>query len=334
MKILFFILFLLYTMSLWGQHQAPAPLFRDPITDGAADPVLIWNRTEKNWWMLYTQRRANSETADVAYCYGNQIGIASSDDHGQSWVYRGTLDLDIEPGHNTFWAPDVVYHNGKYHMFVSYIQGVRNHWSGNACIAHYTSKNLWDWKYAGKPQINSNISDPTLYRTPDGTWKMWYKDQNRGSVTMMAESKNLKKWITHDQPAIGGNAHEGPKVFRFGNYYWMITDEWQGLRVYRSTDLNTWEKQGLLLDKPGKRFQDTPQGAHADVVVAGDKAYIFYFTHPGRKSHTETRNDESGNLPYQYRRSCIQVAPLTIQDGLLICDRNSDFDFYLPNEED
>ena len=189
-------------------------------------------------------------------------------------------------------------------------------------------------KYAGKPQINSNIIDPTLYRTPDGTWKMWYKDQNRGSVTMMAESKNLKKWITHDQPAIGGNAHEGPKVFRFGNYYWMITDEWQGLRVYRSTDLNTWEKQGLLLDKPGKRFQDTPQGAHADVVVAGDKAYIFYFTHPGRKSHTETRNDESGNLPYQYRRSCIQVAPLTIQDGLLICDRNSDFDFYLPTEED
>ena len=217
MKILFFILFLLYTMSLWGQHQAPAPLFRDPITDGAADPVLIWNRTEKNWWMLYTQRRANSETADVAYCYGNQIGIASSDDHGQSWVYRGTLDLDIEPGHNIFWAPDVVYHNGKYHMFVSYIQGVRNHWSGNACIAHYTSKNLWDWKYAGKPQINSNIIDPTLYRTPDGTWKMWYKDQNRGSVTMMAESKNLKKWITHDQPAIGGNAHEGPKVFRFGS---------------------------------------------------------------------------------------------------------------------
>ena len=71
-------------------------------------------RYEKNWWMLYTQRRANSETADVAYCYGNQIGIASSDDHGQSWVYRGTLDLDIEPGHNTFWAPDVVYHNGKY----------------------------------------------------------------------------------------------------------------------------------------------------------------------------------------------------------------------------
>ena len=52
-------------------RKAAAPLYRDPITDGAADPVLIWNRQEKTWWMLYTQRRANQETADVAYCYGN-----------------------------------------------------------------------------------------------------------------------------------------------------------------------------------------------------------------------------------------------------------------------
>ena len=59
-------------------------------------------------------------------------------------------------------------------------------------------------KYAGKPQINSNIIDPTLYRTPDGTWKMWYKDQNRGSVTMMAESKKM------DYPRSAGNWRECP----------------------------------------------------------------------------------------------------------------------------
>lgn len=33
-------------------HVAPAPLFRDPVTDGAADPVIVWNREEKSWWML------------------------------------------------------------------------------------------------------------------------------------------------------------------------------------------------------------------------------------------------------------------------------------------
>jgi hypothetical protein len=28
--------------------RAPRPLFRDPIYDGAADPVVIWNQREKN----------------------------------------------------------------------------------------------------------------------------------------------------------------------------------------------------------------------------------------------------------------------------------------------
>ncbi|SFW17838.1 hypothetical protein [Chitinophaga sancti] len=57
-------------------HQAPAPLFRDPIFDGAADPTLIWNDREKAWWMLYTQRRASVDAENVAYCYGSKIGIA------------------------------------------------------------------------------------------------------------------------------------------------------------------------------------------------------------------------------------------------------------------
>lgn len=37
----------------------PAPLFRDPIYDGAADPTIIWNREAKTGWQLYTHRRAN-----------------------------------------------------------------------------------------------------------------------------------------------------------------------------------------------------------------------------------------------------------------------------------
>src|SRR5690554_1169785 len=80
--------------------QVSAPIYRDPITDGAADPCLIYNALEDAWWMLYTQRRANSETADVAYCYGNEIGIAYSKDNGKTWRYRGTLDLEFERGKN------------------------------------------------------------------------------------------------------------------------------------------------------------------------------------------------------------------------------------------
>lgn len=99
------LLLLTGSLSQSSAQKAPAPMYRDPITDGAADPALVWNRAEKCWWMLYTQRRANTEAENVAYCYGTAIGIASSDDNGQTWVYRGTLDLQIDPGHNTFWAP-------------------------------------------------------------------------------------------------------------------------------------------------------------------------------------------------------------------------------------
>ena len=85
-------------------NEAPAPLFRDPIYDGAADPTLIWNRQEKSWWLLYTNRRANVECLGVAWVHGTDIGIASSLDQGHSWHYRGVLEgLEFTRGRNTFW---------------------------------------------------------------------------------------------------------------------------------------------------------------------------------------------------------------------------------------
>ena len=312
-------------------RKAPAPLFRDPVHDGAADPVVFWNREAKEWWMLYTARRANTDAADVAYCYGTNIGIASSSDNGRSWVYRGELDLEFEKGKNTFWAPDLVWSNGKYHLFVAYIRGVRNHWGGQKRMAHYTSTNLWDWNFEGLLSLSSeNVIDATLFQTSDGIWKMWYKDESAGSLTYIAESNDLFNWKWSDDPVITDRPHEGPKVFKVHGYYWMITDEWAGMGVYRSSDLKNWEKQSNpILDKPSSRPEDTPSGAHGDVVVVNNKAYIFYFTHPGRDLHSKASLDVNGILPYSLRRSSVQVAELTIRNGWIECDRDKPFDFYL-----
>lgn len=314
-------------------HKAPAPLYRDPVYDGPADPVVIWNRAEKNWWMLYTQRRANAESADVAYCYGTAIGVAVSDKNGHDWVYKGTLNLEFEAGHNTFWAPDIVYEKGVYHMFVTYIKGVRNHWGGQARLVHYTSTNLWNWKHLGDLKLTSDkIIDPSLIKMPDGVWRMMYKDEhNKGGGNMfMAESSDLLHWKTNDKPVFPGSQQEGPKLFYFKNWYWLLTDEWAGMRVYKSKDLRSWEKQGVILDKLSSRSDDTPSGAHGDVVVTGDKAYIFYFTHPGRKTHIEAPLDSNRNVPYSLRRSSIQVAELVAEKGTLTCNPGADFDFWLP----
>ncbi|MCQ2289608.1 MAG: hypothetical protein MJZ74_11000 [Muribaculaceae bacterium] len=208
--------------AMAGDVVAEAPAFRDPVTDGAADPCVVFNRGEKMWYMFYTQRRANTEACDVAYCYGNKIGVACTDNNGRNWYYRGTLDLDFEPGHNTFWAPDVVYQDGTYHMFVTYIQGVRNHWSGASHIMHCASN----------------------------------------------------------------------------------------------------------------RRDDGPSGSHGDVVVVGDRAWVFYFTHPGRKRHPDADHDANDNIPYEHRRSSIQVAELEVtSDGKLqVKDRNAGVHIWLPNE--
>ncbi|MDQ2864330.1 MAG: glycosyl hydrolase, partial [Bacteroidota bacterium] len=72
-----------------------------------------------------------------------------------------------------------------------------------------------------------------------------------------------------------------------------------------------------------------PSGAHGDVIVLKDKAYIFYFTHPGRKTHGDATMRPDGIYPFDERRSSIQVAPLKIKNGTLVSDRMKPFDFWL-----
>lgn len=52
-----------------------APLFRDPIYDGAADPTVIWNSQAQEWWMIYTNRRATAEELGVAWVHGTDPHI-------------------------------------------------------------------------------------------------------------------------------------------------------------------------------------------------------------------------------------------------------------------
>src|ERR1035437_1691406 len=83
---------------------APAPLFRDPIYDGASDPVAIWNRQEKNWWLLYTQRRANVDGPGVAWVHGSDIGVARSmrrrtAQSKRSWLLN--LSCEVRPSHRS-----------------------------------------------------------------------------------------------------------------------------------------------------------------------------------------------------------------------------------------
>ncbi|ASA21443.1 glycosyl hydrolase [Paenibacillus donghaensis] len=307
-----------------------APLFRDPIHDGATDPTLIWNRAAKEWWMVYTSRRASAEDSGVAWVHGSGLGVASSKDGGATWAYRGLLPgLDIEWGHNTFWAPEIIWHEGTYHMYVSYIQGVPDRWSGfERNILHYTSPDLLAWSYQSMLSLSSNrVIDACVFPLPGGGFRMWYKDEAHNSATYAADSQNLYDWEVVG-PVLTHQGHEGPNVFEFKGSYWMIIDEWRGQGVFRSEDLEHWERNGLILDQPGSRPDDGTIGLHADVVVQGDEAFIFYFTHPERSA-------ANANLStYATRRSSVQAARLDVVEGKLVCDRDEAFELALRGESE
>ncbi|MBN1418492.1 MAG: DUF4965 domain-containing protein [Planctomycetes bacterium] len=306
--------------------SVPAPLYRDPVYDGAADPVLVWNPRERAWWMFYTQRRAKLDLPGVEWCHQTEIGVAESRDEGMTWTYIGMLSLSHPDAGYSFWAPDVIRDDaGTYHLFVSYVPGpahTHRNWGGERHIFHYTSDDLWAWAFRARIPLSSNhCIDPTLFRRPDGAWRMWYKDEGRRSETLAVESRDLIEWKAVDDPGVSKLYGEGPKVFRFAGRYWLIKDPNRGLDVYRSDDLDAWTYQGKILERPGRRNDDATIGKHADVVVCGDRAFIIYFTHPDGQDFPL----RDGAMPLAARRSSLQAAELEVRDGVLSCDRDARF---------
>jgi hypothetical protein len=300
-----------------------APLFRDPIFDGAADPTVIYNPHEDAWWMFYTNRRTTITIEQgLTWLFGSDIGVASSQDRGATWQYRGIVEgLAFEWGRGTYWAPEVFEHEGLFHMFVTYIRGVPVNGPPVALnIHHYTSRDLISWTHLGIVPLHSDkVIDACVIERPDGGFRMWYKDESTRS-TWAADSDDLCTWTATGEVVTSPGGHEGPNVFWFGGSYWLIVDSWRGQLVHRSGDLTNWEPAGTILGSEiGERHRrpdDVGPGLHGDVVVSGGQAWIFYFTHPDRSGpqHPTVRS----------RRSSIQVAELRVVDGRLVCDRDAD----------
>ena len=310
-------------------EKAPAPLFRDPVYDGAADPSLLWNEKTAEWWIFYTQRRASRVFDGVAYCYGTAIGVTVSGDYGKTWQYRGTAGLpEINPGDDTFWAPHVMFDekNDTYHMFVTYINGIFNDWGGERLMHHYISKDLVNWEMVKSIGTDGCI-DAMVYPLRDGFWKMWYKDEKQGHFIFSAVSDDLRDWTLLNRAEIDNRRSEGPTVFKWKRKYWMVTDptyvERTGLDVFSSEDATDWTFNNTILNDEGIRNDDNEQGRHADVKVIGERAFIFYFTHPGR-IYRDGREVNENNL-LRYQRSSLQVAELAYRDGKIVCDRDKYF---------
>lgn len=326
-KVFLFMLsfFVFATLAVEAQNlgkTASKPLYRDPVYDGAADPVVIWNPKAKKWWMFYTNRRANvPDLSGVAWVHGTPIGIAESSDNGATWKYVGTANIKLPDsfgGKNaTLWAPDVTRgDDGKWRMFLTVVPGIFENWNHPRDIVELTSSDLQNWNYERTLKLSSDrVIDAAIMKMPNGVWRLWYNNERDKKSIYLAESTDMKSW-TDKGKVVGDKPGEGPKIFRWQGKYWMIVDQWKGLGVYRSDDAENWTAQAEnLLSGAGTGADDEVQGQHPDVVVSENRAYLFYFTHPGRRENAPKNFAEQ-------RRSSIQVVELKLKDSWLSVDRN------------
>lgn len=269
--------------------------------------------------MFYTNRRADLASRnprDVAWVHGTQIGIAESLDGGTTWTYAGVAKIPYGKPDYTFWAPDVLWNRGTYHMFVTVVPGIFHDWNAPRAIIHLTSRDLQHWKFEEKLDLGSDRTiDPYVFRVSDGHWRLFYKDERDHSHIHFADSGDLFHWKAVGA-AITDRGSEGPIVFRWKGKVWMIVDAWAGLAVYGSSDALHWTAQkDNLLAGAGEAPTDRSEGHHGDVVVSHGRAYLFYFVQ-------QVGPDRVAGIPTSAHRSVIQVVELEDRDGKLTADRN------------
>jgi hypothetical protein len=288
--------------SVGPQGKAvPRPLYRDPVFDAPTDPVLCFNAEQKKWFMYYTARRATApNTPAVTWIHGTSIGMAESADGGTTWTYRGTAGITYgkdKIADTTYWAPEVIWHDGLYHMYLSYVPGIFTDWNHPREIVYLTSKDGVKWDTVGPVDLKSErVIDACVLQRPEGAWRMWYKDERRSKSLSYADSRDLKVWQPKGNAVTDYNG-EGPKVIHWKDRYWLIADCWNnGMRVWSSDDCLNWKPQDRTL-----------LGSHGDAVVSGGRAWWFYFGGP-----------RPAGAPRSDRTTAINVVELSVADGKLL----------------
>jgi hypothetical protein len=306
-------------------------IYRDPVYDGATDPVVVIDRGA--WWMFYTQRRATHPDPGpgVAWVHGSRIGVARSRD-GVDWTYAGTLepdagDLRLVAGappdevDRTHWAPEVVFDGSGWRMYLTEIDGVPDRWPGHArAIVAYRSTDLVSWQRTGPLDLASDrVIDAGVVRGPDGRWRLWYKDEAADSITRVAVSDDLVSWVDGGV-AIGGRPHEGPSAFALDGRWWMIVDEWRGMGVFVSDDTVHWVRQGgadeVVLGAgtvPGQGF-----GHHGAPVRDGDTLWYYFFAQPATTPDAGGDGARAGDV--EGRRCAVYRVRLRVDGGRLMCE--------------
>ena len=261
------------------QQQRPQHRFQyDPTAPSAHDPVMI--KCGERYYL---------------FCTGMGISMFVSDNMREWQPYGGVFEeapawtKEAVPGfRGHMWAPDIIYHNGKYHLYYSCSSFGKNH----SAIGHAENvtldKSSPDYKWHDTGMViqsitgrdNWNAIDPNVIIDEQG--QGWFSFGSFwGGIKLFKMNEELtaphpsQEWATlavRNSRASQENPIEAPFIFRHGDYYYLFVsidycckgkDSTYKMAVGRSKNV-----KGPYLDREGQRMD---RGGHTLINSSNEK---------------------------------------------------------------
>jgi arabinan endo-1,5-alpha-L-arabinosidase len=261
------------------------------------------------------------EAEGVFYRFQTGIGtpVLTSTDL-VSWSTAGTVwggDLPGWPGTNDFWAPDIIYMGGHYHLYYS-----ASGFGGNeSCIGHATRASLssGSWQDQGATICSTtsdsfNAIDPDVALDENGTPWMNFGSFWDGIMMIELDLNGDRVGTGIENLARGPDGDgEGPFIVRRCGYYYLfvswglccpgaagrtVDDLTYNIRVGRSQSIHGpyLDRDGVpMLDGGGTLVVEGDGGAtyyaagHGEWILVDNTPYIIYHAYPGPGNENELR---------------------------------------------
>lgn len=261
--------------------RPPRPMF-DPQHPGVHDPVMI--KEGDTYHLFCTGRGITHLTSTDLKTWSMQKPVIQQT---PGWVKEYLPDF-----RNSYWAPDILYYQGRYHLFYSCSAfGKNTSMIGHASSTTLDSTAVWtDLGMVVKSvpgKTNWNAIDPNVIVDEEGTpwmdfgsfWGGIQLVRMKKDLSGLAQPETFKTICSRPRNAglaeadPGNGAVEAPFIFRHGKYFYLFPSYdfcCRGLQSNYNVVVGRSKKvTGPYLDMNGKSLES----GGGTVVLEGDEQF-------------------------------------------------------------
>ena len=220
----------------------------------------------------------------------------------------GLLNMVGVPDSCGVWAPCLTWHGGLFYLCYTVV----NRFDGNFkdCHNYLTTAPSIDAEWSQPVYLNSSGFDPSLFHDDDGRkwWlnMIWDHRPDRTffrGISLQEYAPDVRRLIGERKIIFDGTGHdctEGPHLYRYGDYYYLITAEGGTgydhlVTMARSRSIEgpyEVDPSGPVVTSQGRPEHPLQRVGHADLVETPDGE--FYLVHLCSRPLPGTRRSPLG----------------------------------------